>query len=150
MRLKKVFSNLEPEGQRRRIIMGVTLLLLLGPFYSIQTNFLYFFAQDCSLFSFTLDPHELDNQKKVFQGRSTGLCQILLYIFQKNTFFGCWLKKFYPAGNRKNCCDWLEYFQCTLSMLKSKRFFCLDLLGSDLLTLPCLFSQEAAQCYLLT
>ena len=27
--------------------MGVTRLLLLGPFYSIQTNFLYFFAHDC-------------------------------------------------------------------------------------------------------
>ena len=28
--------------------MGVTRLLLLGPFYSIQTNFLYFFAHDCT------------------------------------------------------------------------------------------------------
>ena len=27
--------------------MGVTRLLLLGPFYYIQTNFLYFFAHDC-------------------------------------------------------------------------------------------------------
>ena len=27
--------------------VGVTRLLLLGPFYSIQTNFLYFFAHDC-------------------------------------------------------------------------------------------------------
>ena len=27
--------------------MGVTRLLLLRPFYSIQTNFLYFFAHDC-------------------------------------------------------------------------------------------------------
>ena len=27
--------------------MGVTRLLLLGPFYNIQTNFLYFFAHDC-------------------------------------------------------------------------------------------------------
>ena len=27
--------------------MGVTRLLLLGPFYSIQTNYLYFFAHDC-------------------------------------------------------------------------------------------------------
>ena len=44
--LKNVFSNLELEGQG--IIMGVTSLLLLGPFYSIQTNFLYFFAHNCT------------------------------------------------------------------------------------------------------
>ena len=45
--LKNVFSNLELEGQGHGIIMGVTHLLLLGPFYTIQTNFLYFFAHDC-------------------------------------------------------------------------------------------------------
>ena len=45
--LKKVFSNLELEGQGCGIIMGVTRLLLLGPFYTIQTNFMYFFAQYC-------------------------------------------------------------------------------------------------------
>ena len=39
--LKNVFNNLELEGQGRGIIMG-------GLFYSIQTNFLYFFAHDCS------------------------------------------------------------------------------------------------------
>ena len=32
---KKVFSNLEPEGQGRGIIMGMTHLHLLGPFYYI-------------------------------------------------------------------------------------------------------------------
>ena len=42
-------SNLEPERQGRGIIMGVTRLLLLGPFYTIQTKFMYFFAHDCSL-----------------------------------------------------------------------------------------------------
>ena len=47
MRFKKVFSNLEPEGQGRGIIMEVTCLLLLGPFYTIQTNFMYFFAHNC-------------------------------------------------------------------------------------------------------
>ena len=31
--LKKVSSNLEAEGQGRGIIMGVTGLLLAGPFY---------------------------------------------------------------------------------------------------------------------
>ena len=36
--LKKLFSNLEPEGQGRGIIMGVTRLLLLGLFYTIQTK----------------------------------------------------------------------------------------------------------------
>ena len=46
--LKKVYSNLEPERQGRGIIMGVTRLLLLGPFYTIKTNFMYFFAHDCS------------------------------------------------------------------------------------------------------
>ena len=46
---KKGFSNLELEGQGHGIIMGVTRLLLLGPFYSIQTNFLYFFAHDCTI-----------------------------------------------------------------------------------------------------
>ena len=45
--LKNVFSNLELEGQGRDIIMGVTHLLLLGPFYTIQTNLMYFFAHDC-------------------------------------------------------------------------------------------------------
>ena len=38
MRFKKVFSNLEPEGWGRGIIMGVTGLLLLEPFYTIQTQ----------------------------------------------------------------------------------------------------------------
>ena len=36
--LKKVFNNLELEGQGRGIIMGVTCLLLLGQFYTIQTK----------------------------------------------------------------------------------------------------------------
>ena len=36
--LKKVFSNLEPEGRGRGIIMGVTSLFLLEPFYTIQTK----------------------------------------------------------------------------------------------------------------
>ena len=35
---KKVVSNLELEGQGRGIIMGVTCLLLLGPFYTIRTK----------------------------------------------------------------------------------------------------------------
>ena len=47
--LKKVFSNLELEGQGGGIIMGVTRLLLPRPFYTIQTNFLYCFAHDCIL-----------------------------------------------------------------------------------------------------
>ena len=47
--LKKDFSNLEPEGHGRGIIMGVTCLLLLRPFYYILTDhFLYFFAHDCT------------------------------------------------------------------------------------------------------
>ena len=36
--LKKVFSNLELEGQGFGIIMGVTRLLLLRTFYTIQTK----------------------------------------------------------------------------------------------------------------
>ena len=36
--LKKGFSNLELEGQGQGIIMGVTHLLLLGPFYTIHTK----------------------------------------------------------------------------------------------------------------
>ena len=50
LNLIKVFSNLEPEGQGRGIIMGVTHLLLLGSFYNIKTNFMYFFAHDCKTF----------------------------------------------------------------------------------------------------
>ena len=46
--LKKVFSNLEPEEQGRGIIKGVTRLLLLGPFYTIKINFIYYFAHDCT------------------------------------------------------------------------------------------------------
>ena len=34
----KLFSNLMPEGQGQGIIMGVTRLLLLGQFYTIQTQ----------------------------------------------------------------------------------------------------------------
>ena len=36
--LKNDLSNLEEEGEGRGIIMGVTRLLLLGPFYTIQTK----------------------------------------------------------------------------------------------------------------
>ena len=36
--LKKGFSNLELEGQQHGIIMGVTGLLLLGQFFTIQTQ----------------------------------------------------------------------------------------------------------------
>ena len=61
--LKKVFSNLELEGQGRGIIMGVTRLLLLGPFYYIQTNFLYFFAHDCN-------SSKLDSIKPVFERKT--------------------------------------------------------------------------------
>ena len=38
MRFKKGFSNLKLEGQGWGIIMGVTRLLLLGQFYTIQTK----------------------------------------------------------------------------------------------------------------
>ena len=48
-RFKKGFSNLEPAGKGGGIIMGVTRLLLLGPFYTIQTNFMYYFAHNCTL-----------------------------------------------------------------------------------------------------
>ena len=43
--LKKLFSNLEPEGQGRGIIMGMTCLILLGLFYTIQTKH---FDRECS------------------------------------------------------------------------------------------------------
>ena len=36
--VQKGLSNLEPEGQGQGIIMGVTRLLLLWPFYTIQTR----------------------------------------------------------------------------------------------------------------
>ena len=52
--LKKVFSNLEPEGWGRGIIMEVTRLLLLGTFYTIQTNFMYYFAHDCNIEVFNI------------------------------------------------------------------------------------------------
>ena len=42
--LKKVFSNLEPEGQGHGIIKGVTHLHLLGPFYTIQIKFYVLFC----------------------------------------------------------------------------------------------------------
>ena len=44
LNLEKVFINLEPEGQGGGIIMGVTRLLLLGPFYYIQTKFSILFC----------------------------------------------------------------------------------------------------------
>ena len=47
--LKIVLSNLEAEGQGRGIIKWVTTcLLLIGPFYTIKTNFMYYFAHDCN------------------------------------------------------------------------------------------------------
>ena len=48
------------EGQGRGIIMGVTRPLLLGPFYYIQTKFLFFFAHDCKLGLFTQMISRLD------------------------------------------------------------------------------------------
>merc|ERR1712051_129716 len=44
LNLKEGFSNLEPEGQGRRIIMGVTLLLLLGLFYTIKMQIYVLFC----------------------------------------------------------------------------------------------------------
>ena len=44
LKLKKGFSNLEPEGQGWRIIMGVTRLLLLGLFYTIQMQIYVLFC----------------------------------------------------------------------------------------------------------
>ena len=72
--LKKVFTNLEPEGQGRGIIMGVTRLFILGPFYYIQTNFLYFFAQKNGINQFFI-------QK----------CQLYtpIIIIQKSKIFSC-------------------------------------------------------------
>ena len=42
--LKKVFSNLNTEGQRGAIIMKVTRLLLLGLFYTIQMQIYVLFC----------------------------------------------------------------------------------------------------------
>ena len=67
--LKNVFSNLELEGQGHGIIMGVTRLLLLGPFYSMQTNF------------FAHDSNPLKNQN------GTNLCQVIFL-----TLFGLFTK----------------------------------------------------------
>ena len=47
-------DNLELEGQGRGIIMGVTRLLLLGQFYTIQSKFMYYFAHDCKASSINL------------------------------------------------------------------------------------------------
>ena len=55
---RRYASNLEAEGQGRGIIMGVTCLLLLGPFHYIQTNFLYFFAHDCNHLNFLMKTFE--------------------------------------------------------------------------------------------
>ena len=46
--LKKVFSNLELEGQQFGIIMGVTRLLLLGPFYTLLTKQAKHFEGECT------------------------------------------------------------------------------------------------------
>ena len=55
--LKELLSNLELEGQGRGIIMGVTRLLLLELFYTIQSKFMYYFAHDCrGLLNQTLCP----------------------------------------------------------------------------------------------
>ena len=99
----KVFINLELEGKGRGIFMGVTHLLLLGPFYFIQTNFLYFFAHDCkisnqitaksrcivtSLLAPT-HPHENDQFSlyKVIKKRINNLqCSVCLIIYSSTHF----------------------------------------------------------------
>ena len=63
--LKKGFSNLELEGQGRGIIMGVTRLLLLGPFYTIQTKRDQTFWQGVYVFIISLFLR-LDNKQMFF------------------------------------------------------------------------------------
>ena len=66
--LKKVSINLELEVQGRGMIIVVTRLLLLGPFYYIQTNFLYFFAHDCTSYNIETDLNQMNdnlNEKRM-------------------------------------------------------------------------------------
>ena len=98
---KKVFSNLELEGQGRGIIMGVTHLLLLGPFYTIQTNFMYFFAHDCNYHNlwshewydervpvqklFKKFPH-LENQFSYIKSISCIIYSFRLQLYKRSSF----------------------------------------------------------------
>ena len=67
LNLKKDFSNLEPEGQGCGIIMGVTRLLLLGLFYTIQMQFYVLFCTRLQNVSFFRYLRELLTPVKKFR-----------------------------------------------------------------------------------
>ena len=102
--LKNVFSNLELEGQGRGIIMGVTGLLLLGPFYSIQTNFMYFFAHDCMNDTNNLKVHNFIHSDTYY------ISFVRVYYSIVNTLLGyiyhicwvTWLRKYFFANFQNN------------------------------------------------
>ena len=95
----KVFNNLEPEGQGHGIIM--TRLLLLGPFYTIQTNYMYFFAHNCNYHNlwshewydervpvqklFKKFPH-LENQFSYIKSISCIIYSFRLQLYKRSSF----------------------------------------------------------------
>ena len=93
--IKKVLSNLEAEEQGRGIIMGVTHLLLLGPFYSIQTNFMYYFAHDCISFL-----NHLNNNRRLSIISKSLFVKVLCSVNQH--LIG------YPPTNETNLCKKLS------------------------------------------
>ena len=96
--LKKGFSNLELEGQRHGIIMGVAGLLLLGPFYYKQTNFLYFFAHDCKLTIF--DVHKFPVEVMKAKVSIIIFHQDVIYFSDSDSYFVCVIVYF--LRNRKH------------------------------------------------
>ena len=74
--LKKGFSNLELEEQGWGIIMGVTRLLLLGPFYTIQTK------RDQT---FWRGVYVLQGNCCVFKGQVISKCLLCVFNFFQKT-----------------------------------------------------------------
>ena len=100
--LKKGFSNLELEGQGRGIIMGVTRLLLLGPFYTIQTKRAQTFWQEC------MPVASINHTNPYFFTKNIENCW-----FWKNQFF--WVCRFWIFFQK-------IFFFCFIPMYISQRY----------------------------
>ena len=110
--LKKGFSNLELEGQRHGIIMGVTRLLLLGQFYTIQTQTDQTFWRGVYKDKLirTLEPFDIQSSNLRFWGWHENFFSqmrnleveipIWIFFFEKTAFF---LFSFFEVG------DWIFF-----------------------------------------
>ena len=84
--MKKVLSKLDPEGQGRGIIMKVTRILLLGPFYYIALYWgLYNFETHCKCQNQHITQDDLSrsaNRTTNFKNPEYFVCLLIEYFFQ--------------------------------------------------------------------